>query len=115
MTDLRIAATALLDTPGVHPWDGWEDAYNKFFELIKETTVEGAMHGTLDYIQAEHGHKDHVDINDLTRVNAQARFWGAFNGSRQRRPVKDRIKENASALAGKAKRATSQHKEGGSQ
>lgn len=94
MTDIRTATTALLDTPGVHPWDGWNEAYDTFFVLIKETTVEGAIHGTLDYVQAHHGHKDHVDINDAVRKLALHRFWDAFNGTR-RRTAKERIKEDA--------------------
>ena len=94
MTDLRTAITATLDTDGVHPWnDSWHDAYNLFFALVKEDTVEQAIYGSLDYL----GVTDHE-----VKLRALANFWNAFNDTR--RPSRGHAKKAARSV-GKAVKA----------
>lgn len=77
MTDLRIAATAMLDTDGVHPGDNsWHVAYDLFFEKVKEDTVENAIKSSLDFL--------HVN-DEAIRLLALARYRTAFDNSRQPR------------------------------
>lgn len=91
MTDLRIAVTAMLDTPGVHPGNpSWHTAFNTFFELVKEATVEEAIYGSLDHLNVH---------DDATRLHARANFWSAFNETRQ--PARNRAK-NVTRSVGQA-------------
>ncbi len=110
--NIRRAATALLDTPGVHPGDDrWHSADEVFWSTLRShdsKTLDDAANAALDHLGVD---------GAATRIEALANFHNGLvretvttkatktvkSGAKS---IAQRVKNNASQLAGKSPKKT---------